>query len=209
LRRFLAESARDGYHPYWLLAATTGMRRGEVLGLRWQDVDMARSTLTVRQTVTVGASGAPIFQEPKTPKARRTVTVPGEVIAALRDHKRSQNLRRLALGEAWREYDLIFTVAAGGPINPTNLRRNLLAIAKRADVPLLNIHALRHSHSTLLLQAGENPEVIQERLGHADIRTTLGTYGHVLPTMQERAAETIAAILRDPSANDCDQIVTK
>jgi integrase len=163
--------------------------------------------LTVRQTVTVGAKGALIFQESKTPKARRTITIPVEVIAALREHKRLQNVRRLALGEAWRDHDLIFTVADGGPGNPTNLRRNLLAIAKRADVPPLNIHALRHSHSTLLLQAGENPKVIQERLGHADIRTTLGIYSHVLPNMQERAAEKVGALLFGEDESEREVIV--
>jgi integrase len=195
LRRFLTESEHDGYHPYWLLAIATGMRRGELLGLRWQDVDMDHGRLAVRQSVTIGAHGAPIFQEPKTPKARRTITVPAEVIAALREHKRSQNVRRLTIGQAWRDNDLVFSVADGGPINPTNLRRNLIAIATRADVPLLNIHALRHSHSTMLLEAGENPKVIQERLGHADIRTTLGIYSHVLPSMQERAAEMVGVLL--------------
>ncbi len=99
------------------------------------------------------------------------------------------------VGSAWHDHDLVFTVADGGPINPTNLRRNLRAIAKRAGIESLNIHALRHSHSTLLLQAGEDPKVIQERLGHADVRTTLGIYSHVLPTMQERAAETVSVLL--------------
>ncbi len=204
VRRFLAEATHDGYHPYWILAATTGMRRGELLGVRWQDVDMERNRLVVRQTVTVGAKGVPIFQEPKTPKARRTITLPANVTAAMREHKREQNMRRLAIGKAWRDHDLVFTVADGGPINPSNLLRNMRAIidkinkeAKKGDeqLPMLNIHALRHSHSTLLLQAGENPKVIQERLGHADIRTTLGIYSHVLPNMQERAADTIAAVL--------------
>src|SRR5262249_48658154 len=145
VRRFLAVAETDGYHPYWLLAVATGMRRGELLGVRWQDVDIARNRLHVRQSVTVGKKGAPIIQEPKTPKARRVITIPPEVTIALRQHRAQQNEDRLACGPAWRDHDLVFTVADGGPVNPTNLRRNLRAIAKRAGVPVLNIHAMRHT----------------------------------------------------------------
>jgi len=204
VRRFLAVATQDGYHPYWLLAVATGMRRGELLGLRWQDVDIARSRVHVRQSVTVGKKGAPIFQEPKTPKARRVIPIPGEVATALHTHRVHQNKTRLACGPAWRDYDLVFTVADGGPINPGNLLRNMRAIiakinknAKKDDerLSVLTIHALRHTHATLLLQQGQNAKVIQERLGHANISMTLSTYAHVLPNMQEEAADAIGAML--------------
>jgi integrase len=185
VRRFLAVAETDGYHPYWLLAVATGMCRREVLGVRWQDVDMTRNRLHVRQSVTVGKKGAPIIQEPKTPKARRVITIPPDVTAALHRHRVRRNESRLACGPAWRDYDLVFTVDDGGPINPTNLRRNLRSIAKKAGVPVpvLNIHARRHAHATLLFQHGQNAKVIQELLGHADISLTLSTYSHLLPDM--------------------------
>jgi len=159
--------------------------------------------------VTVGKKGAPIFQEPKTPTARRVIPIPMEVADALHSHLVQQNKIRLAFGPAWRDHDLVFTVADGGPINPGNLLRNLRAIAKKAEIPPLNIKALRHTHATLLLQQGQNVKVIQERLGHANISMTLSTYSHVLPDMQEQAADAIAAVLREPPVDACDQVVTK
>ena len=206
VRTFLSIAVDDTYHPYWLLAVATGMRRGELLGLRWQDVDIARSRVHVRQSVTVGKKGAPIFQEPKTPKARQVIPIPGEVATVLHAHRVRQNAMRLAC-PAWRDHDLVFTVADGGPINPGNLLRNMRAIiakinkeAKKDDerLPMLTIHALRHTHATLLLQQGQNAKVIEERLGHANISMTLSTYALVLPDMQEHAAEAIGTIMREP-----------
>jgi len=194
-RTFLAGAEHDTYHPYWLLALTTGMRRGELLGLRWQDVDFERHRVHVRQTVTVGAKGVPIFQEPKTAKARRAIPVPPTVTAALRAHRTRQLARRLTVGAAWRDYDLVFCVADGGPVNPGNVLRNMRAIAKRASVPPLNIHSMRHTHATLLLADGQNAKVVQERLGHANIALTLTVYGHVIPGMQEAASDAIGAAL--------------
>lgn len=216
VKKFLAFADKDGYHPYWLLAITTGMRRGELLGLRWQDVDIARSRVHVRQSVTVGKKGAPIFQEPKTPKARRVIPIPVEVATALHQHRVQQNKARLACGPAWRDHDLVFTVADGGPINPGNLLRNMRAIiakinkdAKKDDerLPVLTIHALRHTHATLLLQQGQNAKVIQERLGHANISMTLSTYAHVLPNMQEEAADAIGAMFFGETANAREVVV--
>ncbi len=206
VKKFLVFAEKDGYHPYWLLAVATGMRRGELLGLRWQDIDIARSRVHVRQSVTVGNKGAPIFQEPKTPKARRVIPIPVEVAAALQAHRVRQNAIRLAC-DAWRDHDLVFTVADGGPINPGNLLRNLRALAKKAEIPPLNIHALRHTHATLLLQQGQNAKVIQERLGHANISMTLSTYAHVLPDMQEHASDAIGAMLFGETASVREVIV--
>jgi integrase len=216
VKRFLSYAQDDTYHPYWLLAVATGMRRGELLGLRWQDVDIARSRVHVRQSVTVGKRGAPIFQEPKTPKARRVVPIPVEVTAALHAHRVRQNAIRLACGPAWRDHDLVFTVADGGPINPGNLLRNMRAIIAKANkdakkdnerLPVLTIHALRHTHATLLLQQGQNAKVIQERLGHANISMTLSTYSHVLPDMQEHASDAIGAMLFGEAASAREVIV--
>ncbi len=101
----------------------------------------------------------------------------------------------------------MFTVADGGPINPGNLLRNLRAVAKKAEIPALNIHALRHTHATLLLQQGQNAKVIQERLGHANISMTLSTYAHVLPDMQEQASDAIGAMFFGETASAREVIV--
>jgi integrase len=188
--RFL-DAARDAtYSPVWLVALTTGMRRGELLGLRWADVDLVRGELHVRQSL-VEVDGKPVFQEPKTASGRRKVALSVASVAALRTHRTSQLEHQLALGGAWRDMDLVFATADGGPILPANLLRSFRRIVKRASVPAITFHALRHTHATLLLKEGTHAKIVSERLGHANIGITLDTYSHVLPDMQREAAESI------------------
>jgi len=120
---------------------------------------------------------------------------PTPVVIALRKQRTRQQTRRLSAGAMWHDHDLVFCMADGGPINPGKLLRNVRAIITRAGVPLLTIHALRHTHATLLLQDGQNAKVIQERLGHASITLTLNTYTNVVPAMQDAAVDAIGAVL--------------
>ncbi len=184
-KKFLAASETDTLHPLWYLALATGMRRGELLGLRWQDVDFTRGQVRVSQSVTIGAKGKAIIAAPKTDAGNRTIPIPPTVLDMLQEHKERQTVKS----------DLVFHTATGGPISPTNVRRNIAAIIKKAGVLPLTIHGLRHTHATLLIQSGENAKVVQERLGHTDITMTLGTYTSVMPGMQEGAAKTIARLL--------------
>ncbi len=193
VRRFLEAAANDHrYSPIWLVALHTGMRRGELLGLRWQDVDLDASVLRVRQALSVvkGDGGHElIFGEPKSRSGRRTIALDTTCVTALQAHRIRQRERRLAHGPTWREGDLVFTNEHGGPIEPMNLYHRFVALMAQAAVPRIPLHGLRHTHATLLMKHGVSPKIAAERLGHADITLTLSTYSHVLPQMQQQAAD--------------------
>lgn len=189
-RQFLTTAADDGYGAIWILAMTTGLRRGELLALRWQDVDLTGHVLHIRRSL-VELGSQLLFQDPKTSAGRRAVQLSLVTVAALREHRTQQNVQRLRLGAAWQDYDLVFTTALGGPIAPRNLIRRFKELTPAAGLPPIRFHDLRHTHATLLLQEGTHAKIVSERLGHANIAITLDTYSHVLPGMQREAAESI------------------
>jgi integrase len=197
-RLILKKAENDTYSPFWLLALSTGMRRGEQLGLRWSDLDFERRMLTVRQTIAVLA-GAPSFQSPKSAAAHRPVKLSVDAVSALTAHRVRQVAARLKTDE-WEDNDLVFCTSTGRPLNPNDLYRNFETIIKFAGVPRIRLPDLRHTHATLLLQAGTPIKAVSERLGHAKASIMLDTYAHVLPEMQDRAVEAIdAALFRDVS----------
>lgn len=187
-QRFLAATQDDRLYPLYLMAITTGMRRGELLGLRWQDVDLDAGTLTIRHTL-VHTNAGLVSQEPKTDRSRRSMPIPQAAVEALRRHRITQGQERWFAGDAYRQTDLVFTNPAGGPIEPRNLSRQFAARIRRAGVPRIRLHDLRHTHATGLLARGVHPKIVAERLGHSQIRVTMDTYSHVLPTMQREAAD--------------------
>ncbi len=191
---FLSVAAADGLHPLWLLALSTGMRRGELLGLRWRDLDLDRRSLSVRQCVVIH-KGAALIEEPKTSSARRVVKLPAEAVEALREHRRRQVERRLCVGSLWEDHDLVFCTRLGRPLNPNNVARSYTRLVAIAGVPRIRLHDLRHTHATWLLKAGQPVKVVSERLGHAKVSITLDTYAHVLPDMQEGAVDTVGGLL--------------
>jgi integrase len=195
-RRFLSAAESDTYWPLWSLALATGLRRGELLGLRWRDLDLDRQLLTVHQSVVL-LNGSPIIQTPKTAASRRTVQLSTDVVAALRKHRLAQTERRLASPQ-WADSDLVFCTRDGKPLNPNNVYRNYQAIIDLAGVPRINLHGARHTHTTLALASGAPLKAVSERLGHAKSSVTLDIYSHVLPDMQDRVVEAIdAALFRD------------
>lgn len=133
--------------------------------------------------------------EPKTSRSRRTITMPGVVVQALRDHRVRQLEERLVAGAAWQDLGLVFTTTIGTPIDARNLTRAFVALLNRAGLPRVRFHDLRHSAATLLLAQGVIARVIMELLGHSTIGMTLGTYSHVLPAMQREAADQMDAVL--------------
>jgi integrase len=188
VRAFLAATQKNYYAPIWHLALTTGLRRGELLGLRWEDVDFEDGVLRVRQSL-VEVNGTPIFQEPKTKSGRRTVALFPVTLAELRAHRTRQLKHRLEIGPAWEGYDLVFASADGRPIYPANLARHFRRLVKELQLPAIPFHSLRHTHATLMLRDGMHVKVMSERLGHSSIAITLDTYSHVLPDMQRHALE--------------------
>jgi len=197
LRTFLRTVADDRIYAAWLLLATTGMRRGEVLGLRWSDLDLDQGSAGVVQSRVVAAYGEVLTSEPKTAKGRRAVALDAATTAALRAHRAAQAQERLALGPAWRDSGLVFTLADGGPIHPQRFTAWFGQAAARAGLPRIRLHDLRHSYATLALGAGIHPKIVSERLGHATVAITLDVYSHVSPSMQREAAGLVASWLLD------------
>jgi integrase len=171
-------------------AVMTGLRMGELMGLRWQDVDLEASRLYVRQTLQWLSRGEYSFQPPKTHRSARPVALSPATVERLRAHRKEQIKHRLLLGAAWAdEHDLVFVSSIGTPMVPSNIRRALRQILKRARLSEhVRFHDLRHAHATLLLKEGVHPKVVSERLGHAGIAITLDTYSHVIPGLQDEAA---------------------
>jgi integrase len=187
VQRFLAHAKENRYYALFLAAITTGMRQGELLGLRWQDVDLDAGIASIRQTMHKAGKN-PVFGTPKTDRSRRRVVLLPEPVRALRVLQVAQAADRHEAGETYRDYGLVFTVPGGAPISAANLlKRGFRPLIERADVPTIRFHDLRHSHATLLLRNGVHPKIVSERLGHASITITLDTYSHVLPDMQQEA----------------------
>ncbi len=180
----------------YVLALTTGMREGELLALQWKDLDMAGGSLQVRRKVSRITNKGFVVSEPKTAKSRRNIPLAPRTLEALKRHRVRQNEQRLALGDAWEDQGLIFANSLGKPLEVSNMtRRSFRPLLVKAGLPQIRFHDLRHSCATLLLSMGIHPKVVQERLGHSQISVTLDTYSHVLPSMQEEAAQRLDALL--------------
>lgn len=193
-RVFLAATADDELAAFWRLALYTGMRRGELLALRWADVDFERGTLSVRRTLTRGESGL-VFGEPKSSAGRRSVAIPEPVVATLRTHRARQAERRLKAGPAWQDHDLVFERGDGTVLHPNVVTHTFPRLARRHGLPVIRLHDLRHTAATLMLANGEHPRIVQERLGHSDVSMTLNRYSHVTESMQRDAADRLARLL--------------
>lgn len=190
IRRFLAFAEECGYSPLWLLLIQTGLRRGEALGVRWQDIDLEKGKLSVHQCVEV-YEGAPHIQTPKSPAAYRTITLFPESIVAIQAH-RTRQLERQLLAPMWNNTDLVFTTSTGGPLNPSNVFHNLRVIQEKANrdalahydrdavLPTFCIHDLRHTHATHLIRARWDIVTVSRRLGHANPAITMRIYAHAL-----------------------------
>jgi integrase len=194
LRRFLKHVRGDRLRAAWHVLAMTGMRRGEVLGLGWRDIDLDAGRLSVTRTLIRG-KGQPQFSEPKTDRSRRSVALDGETVALLREHRKRQLEERLQWGPAYDDQGLVFSREDGSPIWPRTFSRAFAAHLKAAELSPIRLHDLRHTHATLALAAGIHPKVVQERLGHSNVGITLDTYSHAVPAMQEDAAAKVAALI--------------
>ncbi len=192
---FLAVTISDEWAALWRLALLTGMRRGEILGLKWEDVDLARGVLAVKRTLSRGAKGAYTFGTPKTAHGRRSIALPPSVVESLKSHRRKQLEGRLVLGEAYQDKDLVFANTLGEPLHPNSLAHRFHQLTKQAGLPRIRIHDLRHTSATLMLANGVHPKIAQERLGHADVSMTLNRYSHVTMDMQRDAADQLDTMI--------------
>jgi len=189
-RTFLhaAREAGDRFEALYVLAVTTGLRRGELLGLRWDDADLDRGTLRVGRAL-VREGGRHVVGETKTKRGRRRVNLTPRTVAALKAHRKRQLEQRVRLAGLYEDCGLIFSSENGTPLNPENLvKRSFKPLLKRAGLPEIRFHDLRHTCATLLLGRGVHPKIVQELLGHATIAMTLDTYSHYLPSMGDQAS---------------------
>jgi integrase len=200
LASFLRLARDDRLIALWHLIATTGMRRGEALGLQWEDVDLDAGRLSIKRTLIQIANYSKDGTDwslgaPKTNSGFRLVELDPRTVAALRAHRARQSAERLALGSDYLTNDFVFTRQDGRPLHPKLVSQQFRRLVARLKMPPLSVHGLRHTWATLALQAGIHPKVVQERLGHAQISVTLDTYSHVTPAMDRQAATTVAALL--------------
>jgi integrase len=198
--RGLLEAARgDKLEAFYVLALHTGMRCGQLLGLKWEDLDLGSSvpTLRVRRTLTRTGNGTGLtLGEPKTKKSRRTVRLTLRAADALKRHRARQAEEKLKFGVLYDDLDLVFAGEGGHLINPSNLRqRSFAPLLKRAGLPQITFHDLRHTCASLLFQRNVHPKFVQELLGHASVAITLDTYSHMLPGMGGEAADAMGEAL--------------
>lgn len=199
---FLRAVQEDRLYAAWHLALSTGMRRGELLGLRWQDVDLVLARAAVRHTITTLGQQV-VFGEPKTRRSRRSVALDAGSVAVLRRWRAQQAQERLVAGAAWQDTGLVFTREDGRHLHPDTFCVWFGKHLQRAGLRRIRFHDLRHTHASLALQAGVSAKVVSDRLGHSSVAFTLDVYSHVVPALQEAAAESVAALfgdMRSPSA---------
>jgi integrase len=206
LASFLEQMRDERDYAAWLLLATTGVRRGEALGVGWDALDLDAGRMSVRRSlVDVGRfdEGAqPIYSDPKTARGRRSIALDPATVAALKALRKQQAAERLMLAAGWPDHGLAFTDAAGRPYHPDRFARRFREKVADFGLPAIRVHDLRHSWATLALEAGVHPKVVSERLGHANISITLDVYSHVSPAMQTDAADRVAALILGANHRD-------
>ncbi|CAM3807621.1 tyrosine-type recombinase/integrase [Aeromicrobium ponti] len=206
VQHFLEVTKSNRYHIAYLIALNTGMRQGEILGLRWKDINFDRNVLYVRQTL---SHYGKLSNSTKTAAGVRTIALPEQLMKELKRHKVEQSKEKLKCGTIYEDRDLVVATEHGTPLHPRNLLRNFKIHVEKADLKEIRFHDLRHTHASLLLKQGAHPKVVSERLGHADTRITLDTYSHLLPNMQEETAEQFGNMLFGNASKKNNQSIIK
>lgn len=195
IQRFLDVSVGSRYKDFYHLALLTGMRRAELAGLQWAYVDLVDGRLGVVKTLQRISGIGLVESQPKTARSRRSIALSPDAVSLLHEIRGRQIAQQMTVGEVWQNGDYVFTQDDGRPVDPDAITRDFTKLIRKAGLPHLTVHGLRHAHATLLLESGINPKVVSERLGHATIATTMDIYSHVLPGLQESAALALDAKL--------------
>jgi integrase len=193
VQRVLTAARDTPLEPLWHLALSTGMRRGELLGLTWSDIDFDRAELSVRRTLSRGRGNELELGSLKTKSASRSIALPESAVQQLRRLQVGQREKQKLAGDAWHDDAFVFTDDLGRPLQINYLQRQFTSLISAAQVPRIRIHDLRHTNATLLLNQGVHAKVVQERLGHTSVGMTIDIYSHVLPHMQQHAADALDA----------------
>lgn len=194
LGAFVEAVAEERDYALWHVYATTGVRRGEALALTWPNLDLDSARLHVTESVTT-MGGETVTGEPKSGASRRTIALDRRTVAVLREHRRRQLGDRMAWGPAWNETGLVFAREDGSALSPNAVSKRFAALVKRAGLPPIRLHDVRHSYATAALAAGAPVKVLSQRLGHSDIAITLRVYQHVMPGDDAAAAALAAAAI--------------
>lgn len=184
---FLKTCKGHRLYPLFYLALSTGMRKGELLGLKWEDIEWDYEVIRVRRTLGRTSEGFIVREQPKTAAGRRSVYISSGTVKVLQKHRKRQREELLKIGMTNPEY--VFLTSTGKHYDASYIHRTFNALIKKAEVPKIRFHDLRHSHATFLLQEGVHPKIVSERLGHQNIAITLDIYSHVIPSMQKEAAK--------------------
>lgn len=195
------EAARgDRLFPAYVLAATTGLRRGELLGLCWDCVDLEHGIITVKRQLLALKDGPTLEETTKSKSGRRSVVLTDDAIRELKAWRKRQAQEKLLMGEAYQDNGLVFCKEDGTPLDPREFTKRFQRLLEKAGLPKVRLHDLRHTHASLLLARGVHPKVVQERLGHSSITITLDLYSHLAPGLQEAAAATLNGLLKKEKA---------
>jgi integrase len=192
--RFLEAITGERLEVAYLVALSLGLRRGEVLGLRWSDIDFEAKSITIAQAL-ARVGGKLQFIEPKSRQSRRTLPLYDGLAVALRNHRRHQLEQRLAAGSRWHDSGLLFTTGSGTPLEPRALNEDFERIIGKAGLRRVRLHDLRHACASFLLAQGVHPRVVMELLGHSQISLTMETYSHVMPDAMREAVTLVGALL--------------
>ncbi len=189
-KRLLEVARHTRLEALYVVAVTTGLRQGELFALRWEDVDLATGTLSVRSTLSGVEGGRPVFGTPKTAKSRRSVKLPSLAVEATRRHREAQEAEKSRMIPSWNPYGLVFCTSTGTPLDRHNVvSRSFKPLLKKSGLPDVRFHDLRHPCATILLSKGKHPKYVQVLLGHATVAITMDTYSHVLPGMDDGLAD--------------------
>ncbi|MFN0073040.1 MAG: tyrosine-type recombinase/integrase [Chloroflexota bacterium] len=196
--RFLAAVKGDRLEALYSVALAVGLRRGEALGLQWEDIDLDAAMMHIRKALQ-SVGGVLTLVDVKSRTSNRSIPLPAFAVRALRQHKRRQIEERLAAGPAWKDTGYVFTTAHGTPLDGRNVLRYFQGILERAEIPKKRFHDLRHTCASLLLAQGEHPRAVMELLGHSQISLTMNTYSHVFPSVLRGAADKMDELLGNGS----------
>jgi integrase len=195
VQAFFEAVSGERLEPLYVLAVIAGLREGELLGLKWEDLDLEVGMLQVRRSLSEARSGR-IFEAPKSGKGR-SIRLTRRAVNALRAHRKRQLEERMKLAGLWKDHGLVFPSQVGTPFSGRNLIRSFKRHLKRVGLPQsFRFHDLRHTCATLLLRQGVNPKFVQELLGHGDVTLTLNVYSHMLPDMADQTAIAMEAALQ-------------
>ena len=202
VRHFLKVAKDSPHYPLFHTALYTGMRRGELLALRWRDIGVQE--IHVNQSLHQLRDGSYIFTKPKSAKSRRTIDLSPSSILTLAEHRERQEGIRTVIGIPLKQEDLVFSTPERKPLRPNTVSRAWTMLAARAGLRAIRLHDARHTHASIMLKQGVHPKIVQERLGHGSIQVTLDTYSHVAPGLQKAAAESFDKLI-SPQYNDTSE----